>query len=111
MFSVHTDQREVRFLANGTQGSTREQFGGLVAIAERCEGDGGPERRVRVLAAIFPNARRIPLDIPRVKWRLIEGRRKEEDNSVIPADEMLRYRCHGNGCSCGIGGAGNHAPG
>ena len=47
----------------------REKFAGLVAIAERGEGEDGPDRRMGVLAAVFADAGRVSFDVARVRAR------------------------------------------
>ena len=44
----------------------REELAGSVAVAERGERHDRPDRGVRVLAAVFPDARRVAFDVARI---------------------------------------------
>ena len=61
----------------------REKLRRLVALAKCGERHHRPGRRVRILAAVLPNARRIALDVPRILRRLVEWRREQQRQSVL----------------------------
>ena len=72
----------------------REQLRGLVAVAEHREGDHRPDGGMRVLSAVLSDPGRVSLDVARIERRPIEGRGEEQDQSVLPADEVLVHRRH-----------------
>ena len=61
---------------------------GLVAVAERGEGDHRPDGGMRVLAAVLADARRVALDVAGVERRAVERRREEQDEPVVAAHEV-----------------------
>src|SRR5208282_5110763 len=50
----------------------RKHLTGLVSVTEHRESDHRPDGRVRVLAAVLPDAGRVSFDVARVVWWLIE---------------------------------------
>ena len=79
----------------------REKLGRLVALAERGERHHRPGRRVRVLAAVLANARRIALDVSRIVRRLVERRREQQRQSVIAPNQLPIERGHRAGRAIG----------
>ena len=45
----------------------REEFAGLIAIAEGGEREDGPDGRMGILSTVFPDAGQVPFDIARVQ--------------------------------------------
>src|SRR5581483_1251131 len=87
-----------------------EQFAGLVSVSQHRKCDYRPNGTMSVLASIFPDARRIPLNISGIERCLIEWWSKKEHQFVIAADELFVYRRHG-GCDAILSrGAGDHSP-
>src|SRR4030095_4799231 len=89
----------------------RKEGGGLVALAEGGEGDDGPGGGVGVLAAVFPDAGRVALDVAGVERGALEGRGEEEGKAVGGADEVLLHGGHGALRARRVGGAGDDGPG
>ena len=59
----------------------REKFAGLIAVAERGEGEDGPDRRMGILAAVFADAGQVSFNIARVRARVVKRRGEEEDET------------------------------
>jgi len=87
-----------------------EQFHRLVALSQPRECDHGPERGVRVLPAILPQAREIALDVPRVPGRAVEGRRQQQHHLRVAADEIRPDRIHGPLRTARLRAPGQHRP-
>jgi hypothetical protein len=68
---------------------------GLVSVAQRREGEDGPDCAVRVLAAVLPDARQIPLHIAGIDVGMVERRSEQQDESVTASDEELLHCGHG----------------
>ena len=68
-------------------------------------------RGVAVLAAVLAQAGRVALDVARIERGLFEGRREQQSQAVVAADQALVQRRHRHGGARGIGGAGEHRPG
>ena len=45
----------------------REEFAGLISVAERGEGEDGPDRRMGILATVFADAGQVSFDVARVE--------------------------------------------
>src|SRR5581483_8966962 len=87
-----------------------EQFAGLVSVPQHRKRDHGPNSAMSVLASIFPDARRISLNISGIERCLIEWWSKKEDQFIIAADELFVYRRHGSCRAILSRGAGDHSP-
>ena len=48
----------------------REEFAGLIAVAERGEGEHGPDRRMGILATVFADAGQVSFNVARVQGSL-----------------------------------------
>src|SRR5258708_1570570 len=79
-----------------------EEGRGLVALAEGGEGDYGPGGGVGVLTAVFPDARRVALDVAGVERGTVEGRGEEEGEAVGGSDEVLVHGGHGASGASGV---------
>ncbi len=89
----------------------REQLGGLVAVAQRGEGEHAPDRGVGVLAAVLAHAGQVALDVAGIERRVVERRREEQDQPVAAAHQELVDRRHGARRARRVGGARDHRPG
>ena len=69
-----------------------EQLHRLVAHAEPGQRDHHPQRRVRVLAAVLPDARQVALDVAGIARHPVEGRRQQQHELRVAAHQM---RAHG----------------
>src|SRR5581483_10768984 len=88
-----------------------KEFTRFVSVAEGREREHRPDRRVRVLAAVFAHAGQVPFDVPRVPGRAIEWRGKEKDKPVAATNQILFHRCHRPHTAGRLGRPGDHAPG
>jgi hypothetical protein len=88
----------------------REEIRGLGAVPEDGLRNHGPSGGVRVLAAVFPDTRRIPLDVTRIVRDVIERRREEQDETRVMLNELAVHVDHGARRAIAVGGSGNHTP-
>src|SRR5712692_1438411 len=88
-----------------------EQLGRFVAVTKGSECNHRPDCGMRVLPAVFTDARRITLDITGVERRAIERRREQEDKSFGPKDQLAIDGRHGPGGSPALCGPAQHSPG
>src|SRR5262245_5205952 len=72
----------------------REQFTGLVTVSERGKGEDGPDRGMGILAAVFAHAWQISFDVAHVRAGTIEGRGKEQDETVAATHEVFFHPRH-----------------
>ncbi len=63
-----------------------------------------------VLPAVLTDARHITFDVAGIVSCLIEGRREELHEPILPIDQPLLYRVHGLACALFAAGAGEHGP-
>ncbi len=64
-----------------------------------------------VLAAVFPDAGRIALDVAGIERRVIERRREQQRQPIVSADELLIHRRHRAGGARRVRGTRDHRPG
>ena len=83
----------------------------LVSLAQRGEGDHGPERGMGVLAAVFANARRIALDVAGIESGAVEWRGEEDHEPVVRPNQLLLHRGHRPRRARRLRGARDHRPG
>ena len=88
----------------------RRDFPRALAVSDRHVGQRGPDRGMRVLAAILANARRIPFDISRVGHGLIERRREQQHQPFVAPDKIFFHRRHGPAGARRFARARNDAP-
>ncbi|MCY1245438.1 hypothetical protein D9M72_585900 [compost metagenome] len=67
----------------------REQFDGLVGLAEPGKCEDCPHCCMAVLPAVLAQAGRVALDVAGVKGALVEGRRKQQRKPVLTAHQIL----------------------
>jgi hypothetical protein len=72
-----------------------EQFHRLVTHAEARQRHDRPDGRVRVLAAVLPNAGQIPFDVARIVGHPIEGWRQQEHDLRVAPHQMCAHGIHG----------------
>jgi len=65
-----------------------------VSLAEGGEGDHRPRSGMGVLAAVLPDAGRIALDVSRIERRALEGRREQQRQALVAANELLVHDGH-----------------
>ena len=87
-----------------------EQLPCAPAVAQGGERHHRPDRRVRVLAAVFAHARHVALYIAGVQSRLVERRIEELDQRVLAAHQAPVHRRHCRARAPGFPGAGQHGP-
>ena len=58
-------------------------------MRKRSEREHGPDRTVRVLAAVLADAGQVAADVSRVDRGVLEGRGEQEDQAVTPTDQVL----------------------
>ena len=83
-----------------------EQFPRAPAVAQCGERHGRPDRRMRVLPAIFSHARDVPFDVAGIQIRLVERRVQELDQRMVPANQTLVHRFHRQARALGIARSG-----
>jgi len=88
----------------------REQLARLVAVAEGGEGEHGPDRRMRVLATVLPDAGQVALDVAGIEVAVVERRREEQHQAVAAPDEVLVDCGHCPLPPRPVGGARQNAP-
>ena len=89
----------------------REQFDGAVAIAQQRKCQCGPHGGVRVLAAVFAQARRVGLDITRILRAVVKRRREQLHEPIAAADELGVDRGHCAKRALPRSRTGDHGPG
>src|SRR5262252_7278489 len=67
----------------------REQLATAISISQQRKSDHRPDRSVRILATILTNTWRITFDIARIQLALVEGRRKEQYQSIAAPDQIF----------------------
>ena len=87
-----------------------EQLACFVAVAQGRESEDRPDRPVRVLAAVLPDARQITLDVARIHVGMVERWREEQHEPVAAPDEVLLDSGHRPLRVDGIGRARQYAP-
>ena len=87
-----------------------EQGGGLVTFSQARESHYGPQGGVGVLPAVLAQARRIALDIARVRRRMIERRREQQGQSVVWQNQFAIDGLHGLRRAGRPRSAGQHRP-
>jgi hypothetical protein len=87
-----------------------EQFHRLVAAAQARQRDHRPQRRVRVLTAVFANAGQISLDVAGVVIHVIERRREQQHDLCVAPDQLRRDDVHRRFCAARVGVARQHGP-
>src|SRR6266849_6945946 len=88
-----------------------EQLGRSVAVTKGSECNHRPDRGMRVLPAVFTNARHITFDITGVERRAIERRREQKYKPFGPKDQLTIDGRHGPDGSPALCGPAQHAPG
>src|ERR1700723_683503 len=71
-----------------------KQLARFVAVPQFRESDQRPNRRVRVLAAVFPDSRNVALDVPGIMRGVIKRRRQEQGQPGRSPDQMVIDRSH-----------------
>src|SRR5258708_22923619 len=87
-----------------------EQLGRFVTVTKGSECNHRPDRGMRVLPAVFTNARHITFDITGVERRAIERRREQKDKPFWPKDQLTIDGRHGPDRSPALSGPAQHAP-
>ena len=82
----------------------------FITKSQACEGDHGPRRRVRVLAAVLANTWQVSLDVPRIVRGAIERRRQQEHESCVPPEQMRPDGLHRLAGAHGLTRAGKYGP-
>ena len=88
----------------------REEFPGVFAVAHERKAHRGPDRAVRVLAAILAHPGDVTLDVTGIERGMIEGRIKQLDEAGRAADQALIHGLHGLPRPGRIAGAADHRP-
>src|SRR5216684_1145506 len=88
-----------------------EQLGRFVTVTKGSECNHRPDRGMRILPAVFTNARHITFDITGVERRAIERRREQEDKPFGPKDQLAIDGRHRPGGSPALCGPAQHSPG
>ncbi len=88
----------------------REQIRGAIAVAHLREREHRPRGRMRVLAAVLPDARRIALDITGIDRRTIERRCEQQGQAIVAADQLRFQRVHCLSGAHRVRRARQHAP-
>ena len=81
----------------------------IALVAERRR-ENGPQRGMRVLRSVLPNARQVSLDVAGVVGRLVERRREQHQKARVFANEMLLERRHRAGLLFGLACIRDDAP-
>src|SRR5580700_4301767 len=88
-----------------------EQFAGLVAVAELREGDDCPHGSMRVLSAVFADARHVSSNVARIMRWVVKRRREEPDQALGAAYQLFVHGGHGASGTAGVGCATHDSPG
>src|SRR4030095_15645698 len=88
----------------------RDQLPRAIAVAERGECHDRPDRGVRVLATVLPDAGGVALEVTRIPRGAVERWGEEQDARLLPMHEIFFDRVHGARRAVGIGDTGKHSP-
>src|SRR5439155_11092819 len=88
----------------------RAETRALVSITECGESNDRPCSGMGVLAAVFPDAGRIALDVSGIERRAIKRRREEQRQTVVRVNELLVHGGHGTQGASRIRRPGEYAP-
>ena len=64
-----------------------EHIPGAMAVAHFSKRHRGPDRRVRILPPVFPNAWHVPLDVSGIEFRGIKGRIQQSYDFRVAIDQ------------------------
>src|SRR5258705_10655034 len=93
LYFVALDARTQRGMGDWIQHA--ESLAGLIAVAESSKGTDRPRSSMRVLPAVFTDARHITFNIAWVVLRVFKWRSEDENQSLGPAHQLLIHSAHG----------------